>query len=279
MRCLSGPAVERLSTAPITEVVVTNSIKISERQQFKSLTVLSVADLLAKAIRFTHYRGIRQLPLRLIDGMPTAHSFRHSSAATPAKASRAPCAAKAASPASSTAAPATHSRSRSMRASSTRLLEHISAENTVIDLTIDGTTSRTLIREIQRHPLKRNILHVDLQELVAGEKVEVRIPLVLQGIPAGVRTSGGILDQVMRELRVRVDPANIPSRIEVDVTELKIGHSVHVNEMTVPPRRRSSRRRRVDGGHGWCAEGDRRADAGRRSSRSRGAGAHPQGEG
>jgi ribose-phosphate pyrophosphokinase len=52
---LSGPAVERLSTAPITEVVVTNSIKISERQQFKTLTVLSVADLLAKAIRFTHY--------------------------------------------------------------------------------------------------------------------------------------------------------------------------------------------------------------------------------
>ena len=77
----------------------------------------------------------------------------------------------------------------------TRLLEHISAENTVIDLTIDGTTARTLIRQIQRHPLKRNILHVDLQELVAGEKVEVRIPLVLQGIPAGVRTSGGILDQ------------------------------------------------------------------------------------
>jgi large subunit ribosomal protein L25 len=115
----------------------------------------------------------------------------------------------------------------------TRLLEHISAENTVIDLTIDGTTARTLIRQIQRHPLKRNILHVDLQELVAGEKVEVRIPIVLQGIPAGVRTSGGILDQVMRELRVRVDPSNIPTRIEVDVTELNIGHSIHVNEITI----------------------------------------------
>jgi large subunit ribosomal protein L25 len=116
----------------------------------------------------------------------------------------------------------------------TRLLEHISAENTVIDLTIDGTTARTLIRQIQRHPLKRSILHVDLQELVAGEKVEVRIPIVLQGIPAGVRTSGGILDQVMRELRVRVDPSNIPTRLEVDVTELNIGHSIHVNEITIP---------------------------------------------
>lgn len=115
-----------------------------------------------------------------------------------------------------------------------RLLEHISAENTVIDLTIDGSTSRTLIRQIQRHPLKRDILHVDLQELVAGEKVEVRIPILLQGSPAGVRNSGGILDQVMRELRVRVDPSHIPERIDVDVTELNIGHSLHVNEIAVP---------------------------------------------
>jgi large subunit ribosomal protein L25 len=115
-----------------------------------------------------------------------------------------------------------------------RLLEHISAENTVIDLTIDGTTARTLIRQIQRHPLKRDIIHVDLQELVAGEKVEVKIPIVLQGTPAGVRTSGGVLDQVMRELRVRVDPSQMPARFDVDVTELNIGHSMHVSEISVP---------------------------------------------
>ena len=54
-----------------------------------------------------------------------------------------------------------------------KLLEHISAENTVIDLSFDGKSSRTLIREIQRHPFKRQILHVDFQELVAGEKVIV----------------------------------------------------------------------------------------------------------
>lgn len=116
-----------------------------------------------------------------------------------------------------------------------RLLEHISAENTVIDLTMDGSTARTLIRQIQRHPLRRDIIHVDLQELIAGEKVEVRIPIILQGIPAGVRTSGGILDQVMRELRVRVDPSQIPARFEVDVLELNIGHSIHVSDLTIPP--------------------------------------------
>ncbi len=115
-----------------------------------------------------------------------------------------------------------------------RLLEKVSAENTVIELSIDGTMSRTLIREIQRHPVKRNVLHVDFQELVAGERVIVRIPIVLQGIPDGVRQAGGILSQIMQELECRVDPLNMPSHIDVDVTNVTIGHSVHVSEMIIP---------------------------------------------
>jgi large subunit ribosomal protein L25 len=115
-----------------------------------------------------------------------------------------------------------------------KLLEHISAENTVIDLDVDGTASRTLIREIQRHPFKRQILHVDFQELVAGEKVIVRVPVILIGVPDGVRMDGGILDQTMRELEVEVDPANIPNHIEVDVTRMVIGSSLHVSDITLP---------------------------------------------
>ena len=115
-----------------------------------------------------------------------------------------------------------------------KLLSHISAENTVIDLTVDGKSARTLIREIQRHPFKRQILHVDFQELVAGEKVIVRLPIVLMGVPAGVRMDGGVLDQTLRELEVEVDPSNIPNHVEVDVTELHIGSSVHVSDITLP---------------------------------------------
>ena len=115
-----------------------------------------------------------------------------------------------------------------------RLLEKVAAENTVIELHIDGTMARTLIREIQRHPVRRNVLHVDFQELVAGERVVVHIPIVLQGIPEGVRTSGGILSQILQELECRVDPLNMPSHIDVDVTDVSIGHSVHVSEMTIP---------------------------------------------
>jgi large subunit ribosomal protein L25 len=99
---------------------------------------------------------------------------------------------------------------------------------------VDGTMSRTLIRDIQRHPVKRAILHVDFQELVAGELVTVNIPIVLTGTSIGVRLNAGILTQVMSELACRVDPANIPNRIEVDVTNVNVGGSVHVGELNIP---------------------------------------------
>ncbi len=115
-----------------------------------------------------------------------------------------------------------------------KLLSKISAESTVIELSMDGKSARTLIREIQRHPFKRQILHVDFQELVAGEKVTVRIPIVLTGVPEGVRVDGGILDQVMREVEIEVDPANIPNHVDVDVNPLRIGDSVHVRDIALP---------------------------------------------
>ena len=115
-----------------------------------------------------------------------------------------------------------------------RLLEKFAAENTVIELSIDGAMSRTLIREIQRHPVRRNVLHVDFQELVAGERMVVRIPITLQGTPEGVRNNGGILSQILQELECRVDPLNMPGHIDVDVTNVSIGHSIHVSEITIP---------------------------------------------
>jgi large subunit ribosomal protein L25 len=116
-----------------------------------------------------------------------------------------------------------------------KLLEHISAESTVIELAVGGKMSRTLIREVQRHPFKREYLHVDFQELVAGEKVSVRIPIVLVGIPEGVRLEGGVMDQVLRDLEIEVDPVNMPNHIEVNVDSMKIGESVHVVDLTLPP--------------------------------------------
>jgi large subunit ribosomal protein L25 len=115
-----------------------------------------------------------------------------------------------------------------------RMLSHIQAESTVIEVTVGGQTAKTLIREIQRHPIRRQILHVDFQALVAGEKVTVSIPIALQGIPEGVRLEGGVLDQTLREIEIEVDPSNIPDHIEYDVTNMKIGDSVHISDLKVP---------------------------------------------
>ena len=115
-----------------------------------------------------------------------------------------------------------------------KMLSHIQAESTVIEVTVGGQTAKTLIREIQRHPIKRQILHVDFQALVAGEKVTVSIPIVLVGIPEGVRLEGGVLDQTLRELEIEVDPSNIPDRVELDITSMVIGDSKHVSDLSIP---------------------------------------------
>jgi large subunit ribosomal protein L25 len=115
-----------------------------------------------------------------------------------------------------------------------KMLEHIQAESTVIEVSVGGKTSKTLIREIQRHPFKRQILHVDFQELVAGEKVTVNIPITLTGIAEGVRLGGGVMDQTLRELEIEVDPSSIPDHIEYDVTHMVIGDSIHVSDLKRP---------------------------------------------
>ena len=115
-----------------------------------------------------------------------------------------------------------------------KLLSTISTGSTVVELTLGGATTKTLIREVQRHPFKKQILHVDFQELVAGEKVSVEIPLVFVGVPEGVRLSGAILEQILHSIEVLVDPSNIPNHIDVDVTNLAMGHSLHVRELTLP---------------------------------------------
>jgi large subunit ribosomal protein L25 len=116
-----------------------------------------------------------------------------------------------------------------------KMLGHIQAESTVIEVTVGGQTAKTLIREIQRHPIKRQILHVDFQALVAGEKVTVSIPIVLAGIPEGVRLGGGVMDQTLRELEIEVDPSDIPDHVELDVTNMVIGDSKHVSDLSLPP--------------------------------------------
>lgn len=113
-------------------------------------------------------------------------------------------------------------------------LTDVEPASTVIQLTVDGKTVKTLIREIQRHPVRPDIIHVDFYEIHADEQVKLKVPVHLVGSPDGVRNGGGVLDQVTREVEIDVLPENIPDRVELDVTALKIGDSLHVTDLSIP---------------------------------------------
>jgi large subunit ribosomal protein L25 len=117
----------------------------------------------------------------------------------------------------------------------TRLLEKIEPESTIVELAVRGQGAvKTLIREIQRHPLKDTVLHVDFLEIHADEAIRLEIPVHLTGTPEGVRNQGGTLDQVLRTVEIEVLPADIPERVELDTTALTIGKSLHVSDLRIP---------------------------------------------
>ena len=115
-----------------------------------------------------------------------------------------------------------------------KLLSSIAVSSTVVELGLGGAITKTLIREIQRHPFKKMIMHIDFQELVAGEKVTVDLPLVFVGVPEGVRLSGALLEQILHKIEVLVDPSNIPNHVDVDVSHLAMGHSLHIRDLKLP---------------------------------------------
>ncbi len=117
-----------------------------------------------------------------------------------------------------------------------KLLSGITAGSTILDVTVDGQAPvKALIREIQRHPLRStDILHVDLYEISANEKITLEVPVHLTGTADGVRNFGGILDQVLHRIEIRVFPADIPASIDVDVTNLGIGKSIFVRDLSLP---------------------------------------------
>ncbi|MFA6142606.1 MAG: 50S ribosomal protein L25 [Candidatus Omnitrophota bacterium] len=110
-------------------------------------------------------------------------------------------------------------------------------ENVIITLKISGgdapNDKTVLIKEIQRNPVKDDILHVDFNEISLTETLKVNVPLVSRGEPVGVKVDGGILEHVIRELQVECLPTAIPEKLEVDVSNMKIGDAIHVKDVKV----------------------------------------------
>lgn len=116
-----------------------------------------------------------------------------------------------------------------------KLLGSISVENTIIDVSVGtGKTFPALIREVQYHPARPQVLHLDLYQVHAGEKIHLEIPIRLAGVPFGVREQGGVLQEVLRDLHVECLPRDIPEAIEWDITEMRVGDAVHVSDISVP---------------------------------------------
>ena len=110
------------------------------------------------------------------------------------------------------------------------------SESMVVDLVLEGVgePTKALVRELQVDPVSRSLLHVDFQRISMTEKVTLAVPITLTGIPEGVRTGGGILEHLLREVEIRCLPSAIPESIFLDVTPLLIGHSIHVSDLTIP---------------------------------------------
>lgn len=112
------------------------------------------------------------------------------------------------------------------------LLGRISVENTLVDLRVgSGKSQKVLIREVQRHPWRSDILHVDFFHIQADEEIRVAVPLRLEGNPFGVRNSGGILQQSRYEIEVECLPSDIPEVFVHDVSDLDIGDVLHVSDL------------------------------------------------
>jgi len=117
-----------------------------------------------------------------------------------------------------------------------QVIESAEGSNVIVDLKVPGDAAKdrkALIREIQRDPVAGSILHLDLQHISLTERITVEVPIVLVGVPLGVKDAGGILEHLLREVEVECLPTDIPSKLEVDVSALQIGDTLHVSDIKV----------------------------------------------
>jgi large subunit ribosomal protein L25 len=119
-----------------------------------------------------------------------------------------------------------------------KILRGKSAENIIFDLKIDSNGAnqslRVMIKEIQKDPVTRDYLHVDFYEISMEKELEVDIPVYLVNTPIGV-SEGGILEHIRRELKILCMPTNLVDKIEIDVSGLAIGQSLHIEDIDLPP--------------------------------------------
>ena len=117
-----------------------------------------------------------------------------------------------------------------------QLLRKEAFYSSVLTMNLDGTKEMCLLRDVQRHPFRQLILHVDFQRIDATHKIHQKVPLhfINADIAPGVKLSGGMVQHVMSDIDVRCLPKDLPSFIEVDLKDLAAGHSMHATQIKLP---------------------------------------------
>src|SRR6266496_593758 len=111
------------------------------------------------------------------------------------------------------------------------ILNSKTGHNTIFDLALDGEKTKAMIVDWQYEPIKGALLHIDLKRIAMDRKLTVAVPIVLKGEAAGVKTEGGILEQMLREVELECLPADIPAAIEADISHLVFGKVLRVSDL------------------------------------------------
>lgn len=114
----------------------------------------------------------------------------------------------------------------------TKILYSESGHNSIFDLNIEGSApTKVMIVDWQNEPIKGKLLHIDLKRIAMDVRMKVSVPVQLIGTPAGVKTQGGVLSQVLHEVEIECLPTDIPSHIDVDITELGLNQAIHIKDL------------------------------------------------
>ncbi len=113
------------------------------------------------------------------------------------------------------------------------LLRTPGGRHSVIDFQLPSGNQLALIREVQRHPVSRAVIHVDFQRIEEDKPVQVEIPIVLTGVSAGQKI-GGVLEHVTREVEARCMPRDIPGRWLIDISHMELGQTMHASDLDIP---------------------------------------------
>ena len=106
--------------------------------------------------------------------------------------------------------------------------------NTILELNVDGTVYPAIVKELQRHPVRRTVAHIDFLQIDMSEEITVSVPVRLEGTAKAVVSNGGLVDPAVDTIELRCTPANMPNEIVIDITDMTVDTVIHLADVVLP---------------------------------------------